>query len=154
MKDYQKSFTLNNPANEVYAAITEHIPDWWSNDLSGASAKAGDRFNIAFGETRKTFEITEAIPDEQVTWKCIKAYIDMPSLTNKAEWEGTRMIWTISASEEGTTLHFLHEGLNPDLECYTVCEDGWDTFLGSLEAYLMTGKGRPYLKVGGMNKIF
>jgi len=40
--DYQKSINLNNPTHEVYAAITEHIPDWWSDDFSGAAAHKGD----------------------------------------------------------------------------------------------------------------
>ncbi len=144
MKDYQKSYTLNKPIGEVYDAVTKHIPDWWSKDFNGAGAEAGDSFNIAFGNTKKTFEIIEAIPNERVVWKCIKAYIDMASLKNKAEWEGTGMIWTMNASGQTTTLNFLHEGLNKSFECYEVCEAGWDQFLASLEAYIMTGKGKPY----------
>ncbi|MDB5029510.1 hypothetical protein [Mucilaginibacter sp.] len=35
MKDYQKSITVNNPADEVYSAIIETIQDWWSDDFSG-----------------------------------------------------------------------------------------------------------------------
>jgi|HubBroStandDraft_1064217.scaffolds.fasta_scaffold830448_1 uncharacterized protein YndB with AHSA1/START domain len=146
MSDYQKTITVNKPIHEVYAAITEHIADWWTNDLTGAAARPGDSFNIAFGGTRKTFEIVEAVPDQRVVWKCVKAYIDMPSLKNKAEWEGTRMIWTISANGRGSLLHFLHEGFNESFECYTVCEAGWEQFLASLHAYLTTGIGMPYIK--------
>ncbi|XZF15826.1 SRPBCC family protein [Chitinophagaceae bacterium MMS25-I14] len=146
MNDYKKSITVNKPVNEVYAAITRHIADWWSNDLKGAAVQAGDSFDISFGSTRKTMDIVEAIPDERVVWKCVKAYISSAALKNKSEWEGTEMIWTISASGQYTTLDFLHKGLNQSLECYNVCEAGWDTFLGSLETYLTTGKGQPYLK--------
>lgn len=146
MKDYQKTMHVNQPVSQVYAAITEQISDWWTNDLTGATACTGDSFNIAFDETRKTMLIAEAIPNEQVVWKCTKAYIDMSSLKNKAEWIGTRMIWTFSTTDQGTTIHFLHEGLNKTLECYHVCEDGWDSFLASLQAYLTTGKGSPFLK--------
>lgn len=146
MKDYQKTMTVNKPVNEVYAAITRHIADWWSNDLSGAAGHAGDSFNIAFNQTRKTFEITEAIPDKQVVWKCTQAYIDMASLENKSEWVGTTLIWAVEPGEHGTTLTFLHEGLNQSFQCYHVCESGWDYFLESLQAYLETGKGTPHLK--------
>ena len=146
MKDYQKSITVNKPVSEVYAAITEHIADWWSNDLSGIAAHTGNSFNIAFNQTRKTFEIVEAILNERVTWKCVKAYIDMASLENKSEWVGTTLIWTLSPANGGTTLTFLHEGLNQSFQCYNVCEAGWDYFLASLQAYLATGKGTPYLK--------
>ena len=146
MKDYQQSITVNKPVSDVYVALTEHISDWWSNDLSGAVTHVGDQFNIAFDETRKTFEIIEAIPNKKVVWKCLKAYIDVSTLNDKAEWLGTQMIWTLSASDRGTTIDFLHRGLNKSLECYDVCEEGWDFFLASLKDYLTTGKGKPYRK--------
>jgi len=146
MKDYQKTMTVNKPLNEVYAAITGHIADWWSNDLSGAAAHAGDSFNIAFNNTRKTFTIAEAVPDKRVVWRCDKAYIDMASLENKSEWVGTTLIWTMKPAGQSTTLTFLHKGLNQSFQCYNVCEAGWDYFLSSMEAYLETGKGTPHLK--------
>ena len=149
MNDYQKSITVNKPVSEVYTTITKHISDWWSNDLVGASAHAGDSFTIAFGETRKTFNIETVVPNEQVIWKCVKAYINNPSLQNKAEWVGTKMIWKLTAAGQNTTLTFLHEGLNKNMECYKLCEAGWDMFLGSLQAYLTTGKGSPFLKATG-----
>jgi hypothetical protein len=146
MNDYQKNITINKPVREVYTAITRHIADWWSNDLTGAAANTGDSFTIAFGKTQKTFDIIEAIPNRQVVWKCVKAYINNPSLENKLEWVGTKMIWTLSTAGQNTTLTFLHEGLNQDLQCYKLCETGWDMFLSSLQAYLTTGKGAPFLK--------
>ena len=147
MNDYQKSMTINKPVKEVYESITEHISDWWSEDLTGTSAHAGDSFAIAFGKTRKTFEIVEAIPGKVVIWKCVEAHIDMPSLKNKAEWVGTRMIWTLNAEDKATTLTFMHQGLNKNLECYDVCEAGWNEFLDSLLSYLKTGEGKPHLMV-------
>ena len=146
MKDYQKNIIVNKPPSDVYAAITAYIADWWSNDLTGAAAHTGDSFNIAFNNTRKTFVIEEAIPDKQVVWKCTKAYIDMASLENKAEWVDTRLIWTLNTAGPGTTLTFLHKGLNKSFQCYNACESGWDYFLASLKAYLETGKGTPHLK--------
>jgi hypothetical protein len=145
-KDYQKSITVNNLSSEVYAAITEHIQDWWSDDFSGAAAKKGDQYNIAFGETKKTFEIIEAVPNQKVVWLCLKAHIDMQALKKKDEWLGTRLSWTITNDDNGITLTFLHEGLNKSFECYDVCESGWDYFIDSLQAYLTTGSGTPYRK--------
>ena len=147
MNDYQNTIIVNQPINKVYTAITENISDWWSNDLTGSATFVGDNFNIAFGETRKTFEIVEAIPNKKIIWKCVNAYIDMASLKNKAEWEGTEIIWTLSTDNQITTLTFLHKGLNSNFECYDVCEAGWDQFLASLQLYLTTGKGTPFIKV-------
>jgi hypothetical protein len=94
LKDYQKSISVNKPIEEVYAAIAEHISEWWSNDLKGAAARVGDSFDIAFGGTRKTFRIAEMIPDKRTVWTCVKAYVDSPTLKNKSEWVGTTLIWT------------------------------------------------------------
>ncbi|MFI5138681.1 MAG: SRPBCC domain-containing protein [Sphingobacteriales bacterium] len=146
MNDYQKNITVSNSADEVYSAITEHIPDWWSDDFSGAAARKGDQFRIAFGETRKTFEIAEAVSSRQVVWLCLRAHIDMDTLKKKDEWIGTRLIWTITSDDRVTTLTMLHEGLNKGLECYDVCEPAWDYFIESLQAYLTTGTGTPYHK--------
>jgi hypothetical protein len=65
MNDYRKIITVKKPAMDVYAAITEHIADWWSNDLTGAAALQGDSFTISFGGTRKTMNIVKSIPDEK-----------------------------------------------------------------------------------------
>lgn len=146
MKDYQKSIIVQKPVSIVFAAVTEHISDWWSNDLTGLASRIGDRFKIAFGKTRKTMEITEVVQNEKVVWTCIEAYIDMASLENKSEWAGTELIWKVSTEGDTTELSFLHKGLNQNLQCYEVCEDGWNFFLSSLETYLKTGQGKPYLK--------
>ncbi|GLU51262.1 SRPBCC family protein [Dyadobacter frigoris] len=146
MNDYQKSIIVERPINEVFAAVTEHISDWWSNDLTGSASQIGDRFTIAFAKTKKTMEISEVIPSEKIVWTCIEAYIDMASLENKSEWEGTELIWEFTSVQQTTELTFLHKGLNQNLQCYDVCENGWNTFLASLEMYLKTGKGKPNLK--------
>ena len=33
-------------------------------------------------------------------------------------------------------LHFRHQGLTPDLECYDMCDAGWTYYLGSLVSYV------------------
>lgn len=146
MNDYQKSIIVQKPVGEVFTAITEHISNWWTNDLSGSASQTGDRFMIAFGKTKKTMEITEVIPNEKVVWRCVEAYIDMDSLENKSEWVDTDLIWNLNTDQQTTTLSFLHKGLNKNLQCYDVCENGWNTFLSSLEMYLNTGQGKPHLK--------
>jgi uncharacterized protein YndB with AHSA1/START domain len=145
-KDYQKSISVSMPAEAVYRAITQHIPEWWSDDFTGAAVLKGDQFNIAFGETRKTFEIEGAIPNQKVVWLCLKAHIDMDALSKKDEWVGTRLVWTITPADEGSAITFLHKGLNKSFECYDVCEPAWDYFLDSVQAFLNNGTGTPYRK--------
>lgn len=146
MKDYQKSITLNCRPEEIYSALTQHIPAWWSDDFSGEAAKKDDQYNIAFGKTRKTFKIEEAVPDQRLSWLCTKAHIDLDSLKKKDEWVGTKIIWTIEPLGDHSSLTITHQGLNPGIECYDVCEPAWDYFMRSIQAYLTTGTGTPHLK--------
>jgi hypothetical protein len=146
MKDYQKSITLNCTSAEIYTALTQHITDWWSDDFSGAASKKDDQYNIAFGETRKTFKIDEAVPNERLSWLCLEAYIDLDYLKKKDEWVGTKIIWTIETAGDTSFLTIIHQGLNKSIECYNACEPAWDYFMHSLQAYLLTGVGTPYRK--------
>lgn len=45
---------------------------------------------------------------------------------------------------EKTEIHFTHEGLVPQYECYNVCSDAWGTYIrSSLRSLIATGKGSP-----------
>jgi len=37
-----------------------------------------------------------------------------------------------------------HIGLTPEIECYDLCKNGWQSFLYSLNKYLTTGIGAPF----------
>lgn len=146
MKDYQKSITLSCSPGEVYTALTKQIPEWWSEDFSGSASEKDDEYDIAFGKTKKTFRIEEAIPNQRLSWLCLKAYIDLESLKKRDEWIGTKIIWTIEDNGESSILTINHQGLNPGIECYQACEPAWNYFMASLQAYLITGTGMPYRK--------
>jgi hypothetical protein len=45
------------------------------------------------------------------------------------EWVGTTLSFRFSAEDGGTRLEFRHHGLVPELECFAVCDRGWDFFL-------------------------
>lgn len=148
MSDYKKTIEVAKPIEEVYKAITIGIPDWWTNDFSGLASAIGDTFIVSFNKTTKTFEIADSVVNDHIIWLCTKAYIDMKTLSKKDEWEGTKLFWSLTPTNSGTKISFIHEGLTPAFECYNVCEDGWNYFLKSLEAYLNTEKGTPHLKKG------
>jgi hypothetical protein len=38
----------------------------------------------------------------------------------------------------GTVLHFTHEGLVPEKECYPLCHEGWNTVIKDYLFYLIT----------------
>jgi hypothetical protein len=60
------------------------------------------------------------------------------------EWKGIRVVFDITKKGDKTEIHFTHEGLVPDYECYSFCSDAWGTYIrGSLKSLIATGKGSP-----------
>jgi len=105
------------------------------------------RFSFPPGKSFWTFRATELISDERVTLTCVEALHlhDALSETIREEWLGTQLHWSIKDHGAQTQIELLHQGLNPKLECFNVCEAGWNFFfLDSLKAYLDTGQGKPH----------
>ena len=140
-QSYSASITIEASAIMAYESINR-IADWWTNNLEGSSNKAGDYFTVRFGETYVTCRVEEMKPLERIVWlvtDCHKHW-----LKNKTEWIGTHIFWFISQNGESTAIHFTHQGLKPDLECFKDCERGWDFyFKDSYKSLLATGKGKP-----------
>lgn len=89
--------------------------------------------------------VRELVPGHRVTWECIEQKHVDESLSTHDEWVGTKLRWEIELTATGTRVTFVHEGLVPQLECYEICEAGWDNFfLNSLKNYLDAGVGQPY----------
>ncbi|HMG93477.1 MAG TPA: SRPBCC domain-containing protein [Chryseolinea sp.] len=143
--DYQKTLKIPASAQNVYECITKCIPDWWTNDIAGNSENIGDKFTVRFDKFYKTMLIEDLEPNKKLVWSCIDSYLDL-NIKNKNEWTGTRIIWDIYQTDSSTTIRFTHQGLTPEIECYDVCEKGWDYFLNSLSSMLEKGNGNPHVK--------
>ena len=141
-KDFTCSITANVTAKQAADAISQ-VSAWWAKNTEGHSAELEDVFTVRFGETFVTFKITEFIPDTKIVWTVIDNYL--PWLNNKTEWADTKVIFEISATENNqTSIHFTHQGLTPQVECYNDCFAGWTGHItGSLLNLLTTGKGQP-----------
>jgi hypothetical protein len=88
--------------------------------------------------------VIEASPCRSLAWKVAEANHDVVGLKKRDEWKGTTIKWQIAENEMGSKVTITHQGLVPALECYEMCEAGWDFFLGSLKSFLETGRGYPY----------
>ena len=143
-QDYHTSITVNATAPEAFKSIN-NIPGWWTADFEGNSEKPGDVFTVRFGETFITLQVVEPIPGKKITWQVIDCYKHW--LKDKKEWLDTKMIWEISAEENGTQISFTHIGLVPGIECYNGCEKAWNFYINeSLFKLLTEEKGVPELR--------
>lgn len=145
MNNYTNTIDVKSTADKAYGALAYQVPLWWSEMFEGSSAQAGDMFTIRFGvDIYKTMRVKEAIPDTKMIWYVEDSLIALPELKNQTEWIGTTIIWEIKQTEENSQIKITHLGLNPEIECYDICSNGWIQFLGSLKLFLETGTGTPY----------
>jgi hypothetical protein len=147
-QDYQKTLLVKTTPTLLFDAITKHIDKWWSENYQGVARSKDDEFTVTFGATFKTIRISFVEENKKVSWLCIDQYIEMPPgispLKNKREWVGQTITWEIEADGKGSILKHMHIGLTPQVECWGVCETGWDQTLKSLTSFLETGKGMPF----------
>ena len=141
-QDFKCSITANVTAAEAVDVISR-VSDWWKRDVAGRAEKLHDEFTVRFSETSfVTFNITEFMPDTKIVWTVTDCYL--PWLNDKTEWTGTNVIFEISSENNTTTIHFTHQGLVPQVECYDMCVKGWTQYVpGSLLKLLTEGVGQP-----------
>lgn len=147
MENFQKSITLNATSSKVFDALTNSISQWWTEMFEGAANKQEDTFTIRFGaNVFKTMKVEELIHNKKVVWKVTDSLIDLPGLNKKTEWINTKIVWKIISDGSKTELQLTHIGLTPQIECYTICESGWQNFTNSLAVFINTGIGMPFKK--------
>jgi uncharacterized protein YndB with AHSA1/START domain len=136
-KDFQSTLTFDAPPERVLAALRspEAVADWWGP--AEGDAEVGGTFEVSFLNRRQVIVLhVEPAAANQVVWS-----VRETPLT--PEWVGTRIVFDVTAAGGGTTLHFRHHGLTPQLECFDMCHEGWTHYLGSLVSYVDTGLGHP-----------
>src|SRR6266478_4694838 len=113
---------------DVFNCIKE-VSKWWSKDFEGNSTKLNDEFVIHHPDRHYSKQkLIEVIPDKKIVWLVTESKLNWIE-KNKEEWTNTKMVFEISSANDKTILHFTHEGLIPDLECYSMCAQGWDMFI-------------------------
>ncbi len=147
VENYMSTIEVATTVEKAYNALTREISLWWTEMFEGSSLHTGDLFTIRFGDNiYKTMQVKELSPCSKVIWFVEDSLIALPELKNRTEWIGTTIIWEIEPKEDDTRIKVTHIGLNPDIECYEICSNGWIQFLGSLKLFLETGEGKPYRK--------
>lgn len=144
MKTDNFTFILNTHRSpqQVWDAVCD-VPGWWAPEFRGAAGKLNDEFEVRFGDVHYSRQqVTEMEPCRRIVWLVTSSRLSF--LKDEEEWNGTRIIFDILAKDGHTQLHFTHEGLQPQVECYDACSNGWSRYLEySLQRLLDTGRGQP-----------
>lgn len=141
MKTQDLTFTLivDQTPEEVFKAVT-NVRGWWSDTLEGDSEKLNDEFIYRYQDMHYSKQrLVEVVPNQKVVWLVLDSYLSF--IEDKTEWTGTKISFEISKVQDKTHLVFTHHGLNPEVECYNACFDGWSHYVkGSLWQLITTGE--------------
>jgi uncharacterized protein YndB with AHSA1/START domain len=129
-QNFRTTIEVPQSPREVFSRITNDVAKWWGGpDLTGNTTKINDEFIIHHAGTHYSKQqIVELIPNEKVVWLVKESTLDWLQ-KDQHEWKNTRMAFEISTKNGQTVLHFTHEGLFPEKECYALCYEGWNTVI-------------------------
>lgn len=144
-KNYYRAILVNSSAEEAMKKISQ-IKLWWRKDFSDKAEKLNDKFTVPFGEHNGEksfvdFIVSEFVSNKKVVWKVTDCYL--PWFQNKKEWNNTEVVFNLLEEDGKTKIDFTHIGLVPGVECYEVCEKGWDGHINTLEKFINEGKAIP-----------
>lgn len=141
-QDFSVAFSVDKTPEEVFDAIN-HVPGWWSGEISGDTAKLGGEFTYRAGDVhRSTQKITEFVPGKKVVWHVLDAHLSFTK--DKGEWKGTDIVFDIARKGDKTEVRFTHQGLVSDFECFKDCSNAWGALVnGNLQKLITTGKDQP-----------
>ena len=144
---YKTQVLISGNRKQVFEAIAQQVQNWWGNTDYSVSA-INDEFTTSFGQTYWKFKISTFEPYATIVWSCIDAkHIHDGYQGIEKEWIGTTVEWRLEAvNPNETLLHFAHNGLVPNLNCYEICFPAWERFVTkSLKSFIETGVGMPHL---------
>jgi uncharacterized protein YndB with AHSA1/START domain len=129
----------------VFAALTtrEGIDAWWGTAVR-ADPVRGSVIELDHNlGAPLLMEITDLVPDERVTWRCVSSFDD-PS-NPASEWHDTRLTFDLAPRQpvellgrklDVTVLHFTHAGWPDGARWRGFCNAAWGATLnGNLKTY-------------------
>lgn len=124
-QNYTATIEVAKSPKDVFNHIND-VSKWWSKDFEGSSTKLNDEFIIHHpGRHYSKQKLVEVIPGKKVVWLVTESKLTWLE-KDKFEWTSTKMVFEITGKGDKTELHFTHEGLVPNKECYAMCQQGWN----------------------------
>ena len=141
-KDFTTTIVVNESPKAVFDAVN-NVRGWWSQEIEGDTDKLNSEFKYHYRDVHICkMRIVELIPEKKVVWLVLENHFNF--IKDQREWVGTKVIFEISQKDGKTELHFTHQGLVPDYECFDICFKAWTQYIQeSLVSLITTGKGQP-----------
>jgi uncharacterized protein YndB with AHSA1/START domain len=136
--DYEKTILIDAAPDAVFDALTttDGLTAWWTR-ADGSGVTGGELVFTMNAPTPCVMHVDDATRPTHVQWTVTECDFE-------PDWVGTRPTFTITSVDGGASeVHFVHQGLTPELECIDMCRRGWDHYMSSLHEYVEGGEGSP-----------
>jgi hypothetical protein len=137
--NFQFSFATAKNTSEIFNFLI-NPQNWWvglyGETIEGKSRIINDEFSFKAGDGvhYSNQKLVEIKPNRKIVWLVTDSNLSF--LNNTREWTGTRICFEIEQQDKKTNVHFIHEGLVPEIECYEGCSGAWTQYLNKLEKLL------------------
>src|SRR6185437_6097298 len=140
-KDFTTTLLVDQTPNQVFKAIN-HASDWWQGEIKGKASNLNDEFTYKMEDFHMSKQkVVEFVPDKKVVWLVTDSKLNF--ISDKSEWNGTKIVFEISEKGNKTQMRFTHVGLAPAVEYYNDCSNAWSQLVTqSLFSLITTGKGK------------
>lgn len=138
-QNFQYSFTSSKSTAKVFAHLI-NPKNWWvglfGETIEGKSENINDEFSFRAGDGvhYSNQKLTELIEDKKIVWLVTESNLSF--LKNNDEWARTKICFNIEKVGDKTKITFTHDGLIPQIECYSNCSNAWTQYLQNLQEHL------------------
>jgi hypothetical protein len=142
-EDFTTTIRVDQTPQEAFDAIN-NVRGWWSENIEGPTDKLEGVFDYHYQDVHRCkIKVIELVPGKKVVWHVLDNYFNF--IEDQQEWKNTKIIFEIRAHFGGQReIQFTHQGLTPDYECFSVCNEAWSYYINSsLRTLIATGKGGP-----------
>jgi uncharacterized protein YndB with AHSA1/START domain len=130
--------TINASASEIVKALdtSDGIAGWWTEEVTFPGGE-GSQMTLGFPHMAPfPFELrVDEVSESRVRWTSVGEF--------PPHWVGTGITWTLTASDDGTLVHFCHDGWANDEGPFPSSALTWGQLMGSLKSYVEDGAGMP-----------
>jgi hypothetical protein len=138
-QNFQYSFTTSKPTNDVFAHLL-NPKNWWvglfGETMEGKSESINDEYSFIAGDGvhYSNQKLIELVADKKIVWLVTESNLSF--LKNNNEWAGTKICFDIKKVGDRTKITFTHDGLIPEIECFSGCSSAWTQYLQNLQEHL------------------
>jgi hypothetical protein len=141
-KNYTATILVDQKPEIAFNAI-KNFRAWWSEEIEGNTDQLNEEFFYHYKDIHLCkIKLIESVANKKLVYLVTDNSFNF--VKDKTEWVGTKLIFDITTADNKTKVHFTHEGLVPEYECYNVCNDAWNGYINkSLYDLITIGKGNP-----------